>query len=165
MTGFDILLSMKIGEIGESSLLLSLLLCAVAAVLLGLGMSTSGVYIVVAIMLAPGLIKLGVPVLAAHFFVFYFSVISMITPPVAFAVLAASGLTGAGFYQTGLAAIRFGWILFVMPFLIVFFPGILLQGEAYMIVQDIVSVAAICLGAWALTRLPRVLGRRRTAGS
>jgi TRAP transporter 4TM/12TM fusion protein len=152
LTGFDVLLSRMIGDLGDTSLFLSLLLCAVAAIILGTGMATSGVYIVVAIMLAPGLIKLGVPVLAAHMFVFYFSVISMITPPVAFAVLAASGLTGAGFYRTGFAAIRFGWILFVMPFLIVYFPGILLIGAPVEIVRDILTVAAFGVVAWLIVR-------------
>lgn len=161
LTGFDVLLSKMIGDLGDTSLFLSLLLCAIAAIILGTGMATSGVYIVVAIMLAPGLIKLGVPVLAAHMFVFYFSVISMITPPVAFAVLAASGLTGAGFYRTGFAAIRFGWILFVIPFLIVYFPGILLIGAPFEIAQDIVIVAAIGLVAWLIIRMQYFMPRLR----
>ncbi len=152
ITGVDVLLSMKIGQLGETSLFLSLLLSGLAAIILGTGMATSGVYIVVAIMLAPGLVKLGIPVLAAHMFVFYFSVISMITPPVAFAVLAASGLTGAGFYRTAFAALRFGWILFLMPFLIVYFPGLLLIGTAQEIISDIATVLGSGAALWLAAR-------------
>ena len=152
ITGVDVLLSMKIGQLGETSLFLSLLLSGLAAIILGTGMATSGVYIVVAIMLAPGLVKLGIPVLAAHMFVFYFSVISMITPPVAFAVLAASGLTGAGFYRTAFAALRFGWILFLIPFLIVYFPGLLLIGTAQEIISDIATVLASGAALWLAAR-------------
>ncbi|MBY6153795.1 TRAP transporter fused permease subunit [Vannielia litorea] len=161
ITGFDVLLSMKIGQLGEANLFLSLLLCALAAVILGTGMATSGVYIVVAIMLAPGLVNLGIPVLAAHMFVFYFAVISMITPPVAFAVLAASGLSGAGFYRTAFAALRFGWILFVMPFLIVYFPGLLLLGTTVEILQDLVTVVAIGIAISLFSSVPGLLSRAR----
>ncbi|MEQ3626385.1 MAG: TRAP transporter large permease subunit [Celeribacter sp.] len=157
ITGFDVLLSMKIGHLGETSLFLSLLLSGLAAIILGTGMATSGVYIVVAIMLAPGLVKLGIPVLAAHMFVFYFSVISMITPPVAFAVLAASGLTGAGFYRTAFAALRFGWVLFSMPFLIVYFPGLLLIGSVGEILRDLFSVLAIGVVIWLAFKASRIV--------
>ena len=76
----------------------------------------------------------------------------MRTPPVAFAVLAASGLTGAGFYRTAFAALRFGWILFLIPFLIVYFPGLLLIGTAQAIISDIATVLASGAALWLAAR-------------
>ncbi|HSF64304.1 MAG TPA: TRAP transporter large permease subunit, partial [Paracoccaceae bacterium] len=126
LTGLDVSLALGLARLGETSVLLSLVLTALAAIVLGAGLSTSGVYIVVATLLVPGLIAAGVEPIAAHMFVLYFGVVSMITPPVAFAALAASGISGAGFTETALAAMRFGWFLFVLPFLFVLFPGLLL---------------------------------------
>lgn len=91
-------------------------------------MSTSGVYIVVGTLLAPGLVKLGIPVVAAHLFVLYNAMLSMITPPVAFAALAASGISGASFSSTAWASLRYGWFVFVIPYIIVYQPALLLVG-------------------------------------
>lgn len=146
LTGLDVSLAMGLSRLGETSILLSLLLTALAAVVLGAGLSTSGVYIVVATLLVPGLIAAGVAPIAAHMFVLYFGVVSMITPPVAFAALAASGISGAGFTETALAAMRFGWFLFVLPFLFVMFPGLLLAAGPAETVATLV-LAVLVLGA------------------
>jgi len=118
-----------LGHLGEDSLAIALIVAAAAAFVLGMGVATVGVYIVAAALLTPGLISAGVPPLAAHFFVLYCAQLSMITPPVALASLAASSLAGADFGATSRAAIRFGWTLFVMPFIIVLRPGLLMLGS------------------------------------
>jgi TRAP transporter 4TM/12TM fusion protein len=141
MTGLDVSLTLGIREIGETSLLLSLILTALSAMVLGAGMATTGVYIIVGTLLAPGLVALGVPLMAAHLFVLYFGVVSMITPPVAFAALAASGISGESFTKTAFAAMRFGWIIYVLPFLFVYAPGLLLVGDLW-------TVAASLMGAF-----------------
>lgn len=146
ITGLDVALTLAINHVGQSNLILALLLTAFAAFLLGTGMSTSGVYIVVGTLLAPGLIKLGIPVMSAHLFVLYWAMLSMITPPVAFAALAASSVSGASFSSTTWASMRFGWIAFAVPFAFVAQPALVLVGTSTQIAYVVVALAT---GLWA----------------
>ena len=146
-TGLDAHITILISSVGQSSLFLSLLLTSVAAFVLGLGISTSGVYIVAGTLLAPGLVQLGVPEIAAHMFVLFSAMLSMITPPVAFASLAASGLAGAGFNETSNEAMKFGWILFFLPFLIALSPGLVLVGDLLVIATAMLTAAVFCVVA------------------
>jgi TRAP-type uncharacterized transport system fused permease subunit len=150
VTGLDVALTLGIGHLGQTSLLLALVLTAFAAFLLGAGLSTSGVYLIVGTLLAPGLVKLGVPMMAAHLFVFYWAMLSMITPPVAFAVLAASSISGASFSSTAWASMKFGWVAFVVPFAFVAQPALVLVGTP---LQLSLVAAAIAAGLWAARRL------------
>jgi TRAP transporter 4TM/12TM fusion protein len=124
-TGLTVAGAIMLGKLGENSLAIALIVAAGAAFVLGMGVATVGVYIVAATLLTPGLIDSGVPPLAAHFFVLYCAQLSMITPPVALASLAASSLAEASFGATSREAMRFGWMLFVIPFIIVLRPGLL----------------------------------------
>lgn len=142
-TGLAEQLTLLISSVGKTSLFLSLLLASVTAFLLGLGLGTSGVYIITGTLLAPGLVSLGVPVIAAHLFVLYSAMLSMITPPVAFASLTAAGLAGAGFYETSNQAMKFGWALFLIPFLIAYSPELVLVGEP---IQIALTIAATAMG-------------------
>ncbi|WP_010138253.1 TRAP transporter large permease subunit [Oceanicola sp. S124] len=162
-TGLDVKGALAISHVGESSLLLSLLMTAAAAFVLGMGVSTSGVYLITGTLLAPGLVKLGVPLIAAHFFVFYCGMLSMITPPVAFAALAASGLVGASFRATSFEAMKFGWILFLLPFLIVYAPGLLLEGGFLAIARDLLAAVA-CVAALVVWPGRGATGGRRGLG-
>jgi TRAP-type uncharacterized transport system fused permease subunit len=83
-------------------------------------------------------------------FVLYFGVVSMITPPVAFAALAASSISGARFSETAFAAMRFGWFLYVLPFLLVFFPGLLLAAPPAETAATLSVAAAVLAVAWRL---------------
>jgi len=127
-TGLAVAGAIMLGKLGANSLAVALIVAAGSAFVLGMGVATVGVYIVAAALLAPGLIDSGVPPLAAHFFVLYCAQLSMITPPVALASLAASSLAEANFGATSREAMRFGWMLFVIPFVIVLRPGLLLLG-------------------------------------
>ena len=89
--------------------LLALLLTAMGSIVLGMGLPTTAAYVVLAALGAPALIQLGVPTLGAHLFIFYFGLMSMVTPPVALAAFAAATISGAGAIATGLAAMRIGW--------------------------------------------------------
>jgi TRAP transporter 4TM/12TM fusion protein len=163
LTGLDVSLALGLIHLGETSLLLSLALTALAALVLGAGLSTTGVYIVVATLLVPGLVKLGVEPIAAHMFVLYFGVVSMITPPVAFAALAASGISGASFSETAFSAMRFGWFLYVLPFLLVFFPGLLLAAPLPETIATLAAAAVLlAIGGWLSTRAvpPRQVAAR-----
>src|SRR3546814_16815526 len=100
-------------------------MAAVACLAFGLGLPTSASYILVALMGAPALVALGVPLLAAHFFVFFFANISAITPPVAVCALVAAKIADASFFRTGFIAVRLGLPGFILPFLFVVHPEIL----------------------------------------
>ena len=110
--------------------ILLLLLIAVFAFILGIGLPTVSVYILTATLLAPALIKLGVTPMAAHMFVMYNGMLSMITPPVAFAAYAAANIARADGWTTGWIACVVGWSTFVLPFLFVLTPSLLMDGSA-----------------------------------
>src|SRR5699024_9843878 len=100
------------------------------AVLLGMGMPTTAAYAVAASVVAPGLISIGIEPLIAHFFVFYFAVISAITPPVALAAYAGAGIAGTDPMKTSFLAFKLGIASFIVPFMFFYSPGLLLQGES-----------------------------------
>jgi TRAP-type uncharacterized transport system fused permease subunit len=129
-------------ELGGQSLVLLLLLAAVVSIILGMGLPTIGVYVMLAILVAPALVKVGVPPLAAHLFILYFGMMSLITPPVAPAAYVAAAIAGSPSMATGWTAMRFGWSAYIVPFLFVYAPAILLKGS----VADIVVVTATSLG-------------------
>ncbi|MEM8664480.1 MAG: TRAP transporter fused permease subunit [Pseudomonadota bacterium] len=128
-SGLSFGLSFVLLSLGEGSMLLLLLLTAAVSILLGMGLPTSGVYLLLATLAAPPLVQLGVGALEAHFFVFYFGLLSMITPPVALAAFAAAPIAGANALATAVESVRFGWIAFVLPFVFVYQPALLMQGS------------------------------------
>ena len=112
----------------------------VFAFILGIGLPTVSVYILTATLLAPALIKLGVTPMAAHMFVMYNGMLSMITPPVAFAAYAAANIARVPGWKTGWIACVVGWSTFVLPFLFVLTPSLLMDGPPGAIVYNLVRV-------------------------
>ena len=94
-----------------------------------MGMPTTAAYAVAASVVAPGLVDLGIPLLTAHFFVFYFAVVSAITPPVALASFAAAGISGSNPLQTSVASFKIGIAAFVVPFMFFYNSTLLMEGE------------------------------------
>jgi TRAP-type uncharacterized transport system fused permease subunit len=125
VTGFAQKLSFAMLDIAQGNLWLLLVMAALACLAFGLGLPTSASYILVALLGAPALVSLGVPLLAAHFFVFFFANISAITPPVAVACLVAAKIADARFFRTCFIAVRLGLPGFILPFLFVAHPEIL----------------------------------------
>lgn len=125
VTGFAQKLSNMMLEIADGRLWSLLLMSAATCLVFGLGLPTSAAYILVALLGAPAMIKLGVPVLAAHMFVFFFANISALTPPVAVAALVASNIAKSRFFPTALIAVQLGLPGFLLPFLFVIRPEIL----------------------------------------
>ncbi len=147
-SGLSFGLGFVLVQFGENNLFLLLVLTAGVSILLGMGMPTTGVYFLLAAIAAPPLIGLGVEPIAAHMYVLYFGMLSMITPPVAIAAFTAANLSGAGPMATAASAVRFGWPAYVVPFLFVLSPTLLMQGEA----GDILLAAATAmLGVAAAT--------------
>jgi TRAP transporter 4TM/12TM fusion protein len=134
-------------QLGSENLILLLVLAALVSIVLGMGLPTIGVYIMLAILVAPALVKVGVAPLAAHLFILYFGMMSLITPPVAPAAYVAAAIAGSPSMATGWMAMRFGWSSYIVPFLFVYSPAILMQGS----VLDIVVVTVTSLfGIWLI---------------
>jgi TRAP transporter 4TM/12TM fusion protein len=128
LTGVGARFSSMLLGIAEASQLLALFFAMCIAILLGMGMPTTAAYAVAASVVAPGLIALGIPQLTAHFFVFYFAVVSAITPPVALASYAAAGISGANPMETSVASFKIGISAFVVPFMFFYNSALLMDG-------------------------------------
>lgn len=126
--------------------LLALFLVMLVALVLGMGLPTTGAYILAAALGAPILIELGFSDISAHMFVFYYAIISNITPPVALAAYAASSIAGANPNKTGFAACKLGFLAFVTPFAFCYDPGILLQEDLLGNLFGIMACVASCFG-------------------
>ncbi len=144
--GFTLTLVMVL--IAGGSLIALLVLSAIVNIILGLGLPTVWVYIVLATLVAPALIKMGIDPMAAHMFIMYYGCLSMISPPVAIAAFVAANLAGAEPNRTGWVAMAFGWTLFVIPFLFVFSTTLLMKGDPGSIALDF---ALACVGVWFIS--------------
>ena len=128
LTGVGARFSSVLLNIAEANQLLALFFAMCIAILLGMGMPTTAAYAVAASVVAPGLVQLGIPMLTAHFFVFYFAVVSAITPPVALASYAAAGISGANPMATSVASFKIGISAFIVPFMFFYNGAILMDG-------------------------------------
>ena len=129
LTGVGLRFSSMLLQIAATSQLLALVFAMGIAILLGMGMPTTAAYAVAASVVAPGLQQLGLPPLVAHFFVFYYSVISAITPPVALAAYAGAAIAGSRAMPTSVTAFKLGLAAFIVPFMFVYSPGLLMEGS------------------------------------
>jgi len=139
VSGISFGLTLQLITLSGDSLFLLLVLTAGISIILGMGMPTVSVYVLTATLLAPSLVKLGVTPMAAHMFVMYFGMLSMITPPVAIAAYAAANIARVPGWNTGWNAVVVGWSTFFIPFLFVLEPSLLMEGPAW-------------LSGWNLTR-------------
>lgn len=113
----------------DIGLLLAMVFAMCISIILGMGMPTTAAYAVAASVVAPGLIGLGIPVLVSHFFVFYFAVISAITPPVALAAYAAAAISGSDPMRTSVTSFKLGLAAFIVPYMFFYSPAMLMQGN------------------------------------
>lgn len=146
LTGLGLMLSSLILEVGAGNIWLILILTALASFVLGMGLPTSAAYLLLAVLIAPALTQLGLPAISAHMFIFYFGLVSAITPPVALAAYAAASISGAGANETAAESIRLGFVKLLVPFLFVTMPGILMIGTPIQITLGI-AFATIAVGA------------------
>ena len=116
-------------QLGKSSLLLLLVVTATVCIVMGMGLPTVGVYLLLASLAAPPLVELGLNPMAAHLFVLYFGMLSMLTPPVAIAAFVAANLAKADAMRTALESVRIGWPAYLIPFLFVVTPELLFEGS------------------------------------
>jgi TRAP transporter 4TM/12TM fusion protein len=132
-SGGGFALTLALIHLGGGNLYILLLIAALICIVLGMGMPTTGVYVLLAALVAPSLIEAGVAKLPAHMFILYFGMMSMITPPIALAAFAAASLSRADPMQTGYAAMRMGWVAYVIPFLFVLSPSLIMVGAPWTI--------------------------------
>ncbi|MDO8569042.1 MAG: TRAP transporter fused permease subunit [Dehalococcoidales bacterium] len=148
VTGLSFRLSIIMVQLTGGNIWVLLFFVAVVAILLGMGMTTTSVYLLMAMLVAPALTRVGVMPLAAHMFVFFFANLSHITPPVAIAVFAACAISGEkSFFPTAWQACKLGAVLFILPFFFALNPSLLLQGNAgeviFAVVTAIIGVIAL----------------------
>jgi TRAP-type uncharacterized transport system fused permease subunit len=167
LTGLGLRISGLLVDLSGGSLPLLLTLTMIASLILGMGVPTLGAYIVLAVLVAPSMIQLGVEPLAAHLFIFYFGVISAITPPVCMAAFAAAAISGAHPMRTGLTAFRLGIPVFIVPFIMVYHPAMILQGSTFEIIRvaltGLVGAGALAAGLEGYLLRPMTIVERGAA--
>jgi len=139
LTNLGVNLSSALVQLSGGNMLILLLLTAGTSIILGMGMTTSACYLILAIMAGPTLAKLGLPLMAAHLFILYFGCLSAITPPVAPASYAAAAVAEAPPISTGLRASTWGAIAYIIPFFFVYQPTLLLQGGIAQVLEAVIS--------------------------
>lgn len=125
LTGVGSKLPRVLLPLAETNLILALFLLMISTIILGMGLPSSVCYLLMAILVGPVLLDLGVVPLAAHFFIFYFGMMSMVTPPVALAAYTAAAIANSGIMQTAFAAFRFALVGFALPYAFVMRPELL----------------------------------------
>jgi TRAP transporter 4TM/12TM fusion protein len=145
VTGLSFNLTYALVQVGGGSAVMLLFLSALVCIVLGMGLPTLGVYVLLAALVAPALIEVGIEPIAAHLYVLYFGMMSMITPPIALAAFAAASIAQADPMATGWAAMRFGWSAYVIPVLFAFSPTLILIGAP---AEIAFAVATAGLGVW-----------------
>ncbi len=149
LSGVAIEFTSFVVNLSQNNLVLALILTAFAGIILGMGLPTTPAYIIQVALLVPAVIKLGVKPEAAHLFVFYYACLSTITPPVALAVFAAKSISGGNLWDTGWAAVKLGATGYIVPFMCVFGPALMLIGTWDEILLSCLTapVGVICLAA------------------
>ena len=159
-TGLGFQLSLVLTTVGANAgTLVMLVLTALVCIVLGMGMPTAAVYVVLVSIIAPALVEMEIPEMSAHFFIFYFGLLSMLTPPVAIASMVAADLAGADMWKTGLIGLQLAVAAFLMPFLWVYNPALLLEGSWVAVILVILSAVAAGL---LIGQMSGLLGSGRT---
>lgn len=159
LAALGVRISILVTEMAATSLFLAFFLVMIASLVMGMGLPTIAAYLLLVIVVAPSVTGLGAPLVAAHFFIFYFGVISSITPPVALAAYGASGISGANPMQTGFTACRLALSAFIVPYLFVYYPELLLlQGTfwtvAYRLAVSCAGIALLSMATMGFGRAP-----------
>ena len=165
LSGLSFKLSLMLVTVAGGNALALLALTAVVCIILGMGMPTTIIYVMLAVLVGPALTQLGIVPLAAHLFIFYFGMMSMITPPVCMATYAAAAIARTNFWETGWIGMRLGIVAYVVPFVFAFHPALILKGTAGEIILTVITAAigVILLGIGLAGYLFRPLGWAKRA--
>ncbi len=149
MTGLGLKFSTLIETLAAGNLFAGLFYTLIASIILGIGVPTTAKYIILATLVAPALVTLGAPLLAAHLFILYFGTDADITPPVGLAAYAAAGLSGAHPITTGIEAFKMGITAYIVPFCFILGPALLLDGPLPEIILACATALIACMGLGA----------------
>ena len=149
-TGLGFALTLMLVKLGGGNLILLLIIAALLCIVLGMGMPTIGVYVLLAVLIAPALVELGFSKLSSHMFILYLGMMSMITPPVAIGAFFAASLAGAEPMKTCWIAMRFGWTAYIVPFLFMFSPALLIL-ESPSATETLVAFFTAIAGVWLIS--------------
>src|SRR5437867_11383003 len=160
LSGFTFKISLLLVTLSGNNVFLLLLITALGCLFLGLPLPTTVVYIMLAVLAAPALVQVGIPPLAAHLFLFYFGMISLITPPDCLPVYVAAAIAKADFWRTGWTGMRLAIAAYIVPFIFAFHPALILVGTATEIILAVLtaSIGIFFLGAGCAGYLFRPLG-------
>lgn len=149
MTGLGVRFAQIVFQLANGNLFLMLSMTMVACIILGMGLPSTAAYVIAATVAAPALLQAGISMLASNLFVFYFAIISFITPPVAMAAYAASGIAESDSMKTGVKAFQLGIAGFIIPFLFIYYPGLLIVGTSVgeTLYAMVIAVCAVVLMA------------------
>ncbi|VEF46622.1 TRAP type transporter protein [Bacillus freudenreichii] len=159
LTGLGLKFSSIVLNLTSGSLILSLICIMLASIILGMGMPTVSAYVILAVLGVPALVQLGVEPISAHLFVFYFAIMSNVTPPVAVAAYTAAAIAGSNPNKTGLAGLKICLGTFIIPYMFVYGPELLLQGDPLGVGIAIVTsmLGIVCLASslqgWLITSM------------
>ena len=132
MTGLGVRFAQIVFDVSNGNLFLMLLMTMIACIILGMGLPSTAAYVIAATVAAPALLKAGISPIASNLFVFYFAIISFITPPVAMSAYAASGIADSDAMKTGVQAFKLGIAGFIIPFMFVYYPGLLIVDTSFL---------------------------------
>ena len=150
LSGLTSKLPIVLTSAAGGNVFLLLVLTAVVSIILGMSLPTTVVYVTLAVLIGPALAQLGIVPLAAHLFLFYFGMLSLITPPDCLATYAAAAIAKADFWKTGWAGMRLGVVAYVVPFVFVFHPALIGLGTPG---EILVTMLTASIGAWAGARI------------
>jgi len=157
--------SVVVSTIGGEHLLIALIITLIGCMLLGMALPTLAAYLIAYVLFIPTLTRLGLAPIVSHFFCFYYGIIAQITPPVCLASFTAAGIAGADSWKTGWTGFRYALVAFLVPFIFVYQPAILLQGTAIEVVEAVIVLAmgtialASAMGGYLFASLDSVLER------
>ncbi len=158
LTGVAAELGGRIIAVGEKSLFLALFLTMVTCLVLGMGIPTIPNYIITSSLAAPVLLQLGVPLIVSHMFVFYFGIMADLTPPVALAAFAAAPIARESGLKIGLQAVRIAIAGFIVPYMAVYSPALMLQGGDWLATAWVLFKALVAIGMWGAGAIGFLLG-------
>lgn len=141
MTGLSFTLTEPLLWLGKSSVMLLLVATGFISLILGMGLPGIAIYFMQVTLIVPALVQSGIMPIAAHFFIFYYGVFSLITPPVAVAAMAAAGIAKSSPWETGVESCKLGIVAFIVPFIFVFSPSLLAQGPLWLVLTNFTSAA------------------------
>jgi len=159
LTGLASSIAALVVEMAKDNLFLSLVVTMIICLILGMGIPTIPNYIITSSIAGPALLKLGVPLLVSHMFVFYFGIMADLTPPVALAAFAASSIAKTSAMRIGLNCMRIAVAGFVVPFMAVYAPALMLQSNDWIAIVYIVFKALLSIGLWGAAAIGYLFDR------